>query len=83
LSGKSRWYRSQSENQQRKDPLESLDREQLTDLHYSGVVSLSRQDVLKIKDVLFAAINDSQTIVKDSKEEEVYVMNMDFFSLNK
>lgn len=62
---------------------ESLDREQLTDLHYSGVVSLSRSDVIKIKNLLLDVVKDSQAVIKDSKEEELCSMVIDFFSLRK
>lgn len=62
---------------------ESLDREQLTDMHYSGVVSLSRVDVVKIKNILLEAVKESQVLIKDSKEEELCAVAIDFFSLKK
>ena len=67
----------------RTQALEALDREQLADLHYSGVVSLSRADVTKVKDLLLETVKNAQAIVKDSREEELCVMNLDFFSLKK
>jgi uncharacterized protein (TIGR02147 family) len=62
---------------------ESLDREQITDLHYSGVVSLSAADVLKVKNMLLETVKESQDLIKDSKEEELFAISMDFFSLKK
>lgn len=62
---------------------ESLDREQLTDLHYSGVVSLSRDDVVKIKSLLLDAIQRAQSIVRDSNEEELCAIAVDWFSMRR
>ncbi|MGZ3775863.1 MAG: TIGR02147 family protein [Pseudobdellovibrionaceae bacterium] len=62
---------------------ESLDREQLTDMHYSGVVSLSKSDVVKVKNILLEAVKKSQDLIKDSKEEELCAMVIDFFNLKK
>ncbi|QLY25771.1 TIGR02147 family protein [Bdellovibrio sp. KM01] len=62
---------------------ESLDREQLTDMHYSGVVSLSKADVIKVKNILLDAVKTSQALIKDSKEEELCAIAIDFFNLRK
>lgn len=62
---------------------EALDREQLTDMHYSGVVSLSRADVVKVKNIFLDAVKESQALIKDSKEEELCAVAIDFFSLKK
>ena len=67
----------------RTQALESLERELMTDLHYSGVFTLSKSDVLKIKDIMLEQLKSNLEIVRESKEEEVYVMNLDFFSLHK
>lgn len=50
-------------------------------LHYSGVVSLSKEDFLKIRSVLTEALARSIDIVKASPEEEVAGINIDLFSL--
>jgi uncharacterized protein (TIGR02147 family) len=67
----------------RTQALEALDREELADLHYSGVISLSREDVIKVKNILLEAISQSQNVVRDSKEEELYAVALDFFTLRK
>jgi len=67
----------------RTQALEALDREQLHDLHYSGVVSLSREDLARVKAIFLDAIRDAQAVIKDSKEEELCAVNVDFFSLRK
>lgn len=62
---------------------ESLEREQLTDLHYSGVVSLAREDVVKIKTLLLDAIQRTQSLVRDSKEEDLCAIAVDWFSMKR
>lgn len=61
--------------------MQSLERERIQEIHYSGVVSLSKSDVNRIKDRLLEVIKDSIEIVKESKEEELYCLSLDFFSL--
>lgn len=63
--------------------LESLDRESLTDLHYSGIVSLSEADVVVIKDTLLRQLKANLKIIAESKEQKLYVLNLDFFNLTK
>lgn len=62
---------------------ESLDREQITDLHYSGVVSLSTADVVKIKNIFLDSIKKSQEIIRDSKEQELCAIVIDLFNLRR
>jgi len=67
----------------RQQAIDSLERESLQDLHYSGVVSLSEEDVTKIKDETLKFIQDSFTTIRASKEEKLYCLNIDFFNLQK
>jgi uncharacterized protein (TIGR02147 family) len=67
----------------RNQAVDSLERETISDLHYSGVVSLSQADVFLIKDRLLDFIRDSLKTVRDSKEEELYVLCLDWFSMRK
>lgn len=67
----------------RAQAVESLEREELQDLHYSGVVSLSTADVLRIKNVLMESIETAQSIVRSSNEEELCAINIDFFNLQR
>lgn len=67
----------------RTQAIESLDRGPTVDFHYSGVVSLSHSDVAKIKNILLEAVRDSQKVVQDSREEELYALNCDFFTLKR
>lgn len=63
--------------------MQSLEREKINELHYSAVVSLSSSDVTKIKDLLLESIKNNVDIIKDSKEEELFCLTMDFFDLRK
>lgn len=67
----------------RNQAVESLDRDRTSDLHYSAVVSLSKEDVLKVKSILIETTQSSLKVIKDSAEEELFVLNMDFFTLKK
>jgi uncharacterized protein (TIGR02147 family) len=53
------------------------------DLHYSGAMSLSEEDVLKIKEILAKAISEATEVAVSSKESVAYVMGLDFFKLTK
>ncbi len=59
--------------------IQSLDFERRTDLHFSAVNSLSREDVQKIRESLVKTIEDIRQTVKDSKEECLYTLCIDFF----
>jgi hypothetical protein len=63
--------------------LESLDREGPDELHYSSVFSLSKKDLVKVKDLLLSAIEQNAKLVKESGEEELVALCLDFFSLDR
>lgn len=67
----------------RSQAIESLEREQETDLHYSAVVSLSATDVTRLKNQLLESIREAQKVVQASREEELIVFNVDLFSLRR
>ena len=51
------------------------------DLHYSGLFSMDQKTAHKIKDQLMEAIKENLKLVENSPEEEIFVLNADFFSL--
>lgn len=51
------------------------------DLHYSSVVSLSESDAAKIRERLIEEIKSLKAIVRDSKEECVRSLCLDFFEI--
>lgn len=62
--------------------IESLDRNFKSDLHFSTVVTLSSDDVRKIKEHLVKHIEDIRGIVRESpKDEEIYSFCLDFFEI--
>jgi uncharacterized protein (TIGR02147 family) len=50
-------------------------------VHFSSVYSLSQKDFVIIKEKLLSHLQEVREIVKPSPEEEVCVLNLDFFSL--
>ena len=67
----------------RNQAIESLEREDLSDLHYSSVISLSAKDTRKIKNIILDRLQSDLKIIKHSSEEKLYCYNIDFFSLKK
>ena len=61
--------------------IEALSREQPHELHYSTAVVLARSDILKIKEILVGAIEQTRTVTEKSKNEEVYFVGVDFFKV--
>lgn len=61
--------------------IESITLGHKEDVHFSSVYSLSRKDFIHIKEKLLGHLQEVREIVKPSKEEEVCVLNLDFFSL--
>lgn len=51
------------------------------DLHYSGVVSISHEDVIKMKQQLADQFKKNIDLVQKSKEETAYVYCFDFYSV--
>lgn len=63
--------------------MKSLDQPLASDLHYSGVITCSNQDLEKIREILIEAIQSIRNLVKDSKDETLAVYNIDLFGLLK
>lgn len=61
--------------------IENLEKENINDLHYSGVLTLSDDDAKKIKDIMLENLKVKLDIADKSKEEKVYVLNFDLFNL--
>jgi hypothetical protein len=63
--------------------MDSLEREDLQDLHYSAIVSLSQQDVRKLKNKMLENIKEYLEVVRPSKEEQVFSLCLDFFDVHR
>lgn len=53
------------------------------DLHYSSVVSLSKDDVPKVREIFTRALEDAKAIVRDSEGEKLYATTLNFFAVTK
>ena len=67
----------------RMQAIRSLEKETPSELHYSGVISLSKNDLPKVREALVKAIENIRAIVKGSEDETVYCYAVDFFGLGK
>lgn len=61
--------------------LHAMDTPQHNDLHYSVVVTLSKDDVIKLKSNIVDMIQENMKVVKDSKEECTLAVGIDFFQI--
>ena len=65
----------------RMQALRSLERGHRDDLHYSSINTLSKRDVKKIKSFLMDSIKEAQEIIRESPEEEIQCISIDFFGV--
>ena len=63
--------------------MNSFERETEKDLHYTSIVSLSLEDVLEIKSRFIKEIDSYNSIVKNSAEQTICCLALDFFTLDK
>jgi len=62
--------------------LQSLERERTPELHYSSVITVSRADVRRIKDLLIDSVEKTNGLVAASPEEELWCLALDFFEVD-
>jgi uncharacterized protein (TIGR02147 family) len=67
----------------RNQAIDSLERESPRDLHYSGVLSLSREARDKIKSIILDSLKAQLEISEASPEEELVGYCIDFFGLER
>jgi uncharacterized protein (TIGR02147 family) len=65
----------------RMQAIAAMDRLNEQNLHYSSVVTLSKEDAFRIKARLIAEIEEIKKVIKDSPAEEMYGFNVDLFGL--
>ncbi len=62
--------------------LQTLDRKQADDLHYSGAVTLSSSDLPRVREIWMKAVLESHKVIRaSSKEERLCVLAADFYEL--
>lgn len=62
--------------------LKALDRATDKDFHYSSVVSISQDDFFIIREMILKFIETTKKVVKDSKEETLASIGIDFFKVS-
>jgi uncharacterized protein (TIGR02147 family) len=63
--------------------IQSFEQESPQELHYSGVISLSFDDLTRVREILARALEEVGKVVKDSKDETIYCYSLDLFGLGK
>ncbi len=88
LIGKTRIFLSRENVQIRKhlsnwrtQAVSAIEKDLSDNLHFSNVVSLSAKDIPKVQELLNKCIEECREIIKLSPEEDLRVMNIDFFSI--
>jgi uncharacterized protein (TIGR02147 family) len=61
--------------------MQSVERNNAENLHYSSVVTLSQSDAARIRALLVKAIEECNSIVAPSPEEEMRCLSIDFFKI--
>jgi uncharacterized protein (TIGR02147 family) len=59
--------------------IQSFDRKSKEDLFYSGPMSISEEDARKIRERILALLEEIEPVIKASKEEGLFAMNLDLF----
>ena len=63
--------------------LRTFESDNQQNFNYSSVVTLSREDAFKVREILLSAVKQSSDLILNSPEEEVYVMAVDFVKLGR
>lgn len=61
--------------------INSIDLNELSDLHFSNVVSMGKADIIKVREIFIKAIAEARLIIKDSPEEKLQSICVDFFEI--
>ena len=61
--------------------IQSFDYEREQDLHYTLVMSLSQKDVERMKQIVFEAISRTDQLLKETGDEVVYALGIDWFRI--
>lgn len=61
--------------------INSIDLNEAFDLHFSNVVSMGKSDIAKVREIFIKAITEARLIIKDSPEEKLQSICVDFFEV--
>ena len=56
--------------------IQAMDHERENDLHYSGAFTLSKKDLLKVRSLMLSFIEESEPLIRQSKEETLCCINL-------
>lgn len=62
--------------------MKAFDQKKETHLHYSSVMSISQEDFHVIREILLKAIENSKAKIRESKEETIASIGIDFFKVS-
>lgn len=65
----------------RSQALQSAEKNLPSDMHFSTVVALSKEDYEKVKEVFIKAIASAREIIRPSEEEDIMAITLDVFKL--
>ena len=60
--------------------IQSLDRSQPSDIHYSAVLAFAKKDEKAVRRILLEALENIEKVISPSKEEDLYILNFDFYN---
>lgn len=63
--------------------IRAVEQQNNDELHYSSVITVSKDDAYKVKSIMVKAIEEIRAVVKDSKEERLCCYLLDFFDLEE
>lgn len=63
--------------------IHSIDRSSEEGLHYSSVMSISKEASLQIKQILLKSIQDAEPIIKGAADEGVFALSIDLFEVGQ
>lgn len=61
--------------------IQAIDLNEAKNLHFSTVVSISDKDIIKVREIFIKAIAEARQIIKDSPEEKLQSICVDFFEV--
>jgi hypothetical protein len=65
----------------RQQAMLALELERIDDLHYSAVVTLSKKDLLKLRELILDFLRQATSLIKSSPEEELSCLAIDLFAI--
>jgi len=65
----------------RMQAIRAIDFNHSEDLHYSSVISMAKADVPRIKEILIKSIEECRVVIRESKEEKIQSICIDFFGV--